>query len=133
MSPYDRRAGIKIVGPLDQNREKELIGGIRNALERGESLAKAKQTFINAGYQPREIATAVQKLPQGITPLTTPVSATPITPVGKPGEILQASSLPTLQPKKKSKILTILIIIVLALVLIGAGLLGVFWNSWFGN
>ena len=114
MSPHGRRAGVKIVGPLDQSREKELIGGIRNALERGESLAKAKQTFINAGYQPAEVATAVQKLPQGISPIATPIVSMSTIPVGKPGETPQSKIPPTsatLQPKKKSKLLIIIIII----------------------
>ena len=39
----------------------ELVGGIKNALDRGEDVNKAKQSFFNAGYTKKEIdeATAV--------------------------------------------------------------------------
>lgn len=36
----------------------ELIGGIRNALERGETVEQAMQTFLNAGYSPNEVREA---------------------------------------------------------------------------
>jgi hypothetical protein len=140
MSSHGRREGVRIVGPLDQNREKELIGGLKNALERGENLAKAKQTFINAGYQPNEVAAAVQKLPSSTAPIATPVAPAPTpgkVPVPKPEEKSLAKPLPGQPipagvPKKKSKILLILIIIVSVLVLVGAGLLGLFWDKFFG-
>jgi len=137
MSSHGRWEGVKIVRPLDQNREKELVGGIRNALERGESLAKAKQTFINAGYHPAEVATAVQKIPQGTAPIATPIATSPPTPPGKPRQTPKPNFPPvtpaTGAPKKKSKLLLIIIIVVSALVLVSAGVLGLFWNSWFGS
>jgi len=96
---------------------------------------KAKQTFINAGYKPEEVTAAAQKLPA--VPTTTPVASTPTTPIKKPEQTSQSKDLPTSTtsaiglPKKKSKLL-IIIIIISALILVGAGLLGVFWESWFG-
>jgi len=129
---HGRREGIKIVGPLDQNREKELIGGLKNALERGEKIERAKQTFLNAGYSPKEVAMAIKKLP-ATTPILAPTKDK--ASLGKPGEKPPAKLLPasSTTPKKKSKLLLIIIIIISALVLIGAGLLGLFWNSLFGG
>ena len=124
MSPNEWWEGIKIVGPLDQNREKELIGGLKNALERGEKIAKAKQTFINAGYNPKEVNMAIEKLPK-ITPIF--VSQKDTLPPEKPGKSPSGKPLPSsgakviVQPKKKSKILMIIIIVLSALVLVGAG------------
>jgi len=36
----------------------EIYAGLKNALERGSSLEEAIQTFINAGYNPREVREA---------------------------------------------------------------------------
>ena len=47
MSSNEGRRCVKIVGPLDSSKEKDLVGGLKNALERGDNLAKAKQSFIN--------------------------------------------------------------------------------------
>ena len=128
MSSHGRWKGVKIVGPLDPNREKELIGGIKNALERGENIEKAKQSFISAGYRPEEVTAAIQKTP----------SRNPPTPTEKPKEIPLSKIIPGTNklappPKKKSKLILIIIIIISILILIGAGLLGVFWNSLFGS
>jgi hypothetical protein len=132
MSPYERRAGIKIVTPPNQEREQELIGGIRNALERGESIEKAKQSFLNAGYKQNEIAIAVQKIPAGSTHII-PTTTSP-THATIPGKPFSTSTIPTtIAPKKKSKLLLIILIIISVLILVGAGLIGIFWNSWFGG
>ena len=133
MSSHGRWKGVKIVGPLDPNREKELIGGIKNALERGENIEKAKQSFISAGYKPEEVAAAAQKVPSRAAP-PTPVTTT----IKKLGEKILPKPLSpknkiTPSHKKKSKIILIIIIILSILVLIGAALLGIFWNSWFGS
>lgn len=42
----------------------EIIGGLRNAIERGASLEQAVQSFINAGYNPIEVKQAAQSLSQ---------------------------------------------------------------------
>ena len=36
----------------------DIVGGLRNALERGQSLQKAVQSFINAGYPPEDVEEA---------------------------------------------------------------------------
>ena len=38
--------------------KEEIIGGLRNALERSETIEKAMQTFINAGYSAAEVREA---------------------------------------------------------------------------
>lgn len=45
----------------------ELQGGLRNALERGNSLEQAVQSLINAGYAPQEVQQAAQQLGTGAT------------------------------------------------------------------
>jgi|GEM_PF-939107 len=60
MSPHARWRNSKIVGPVDTSKIEELVGGLRNALERGEPLTKAKQSFLNAGYTTQEIQGAAQ-------------------------------------------------------------------------
>ena len=107
-------------------------------MERGESLAKAKQTFINTGYPPAEVAAAVQKLPTPSSQPATPSAPITPTPSGKLEKNPQVNNtIPTTQvigtPKKKSKTLIIILIIIAALILVGAGLLGLFWDSLFGS
>lgn len=43
----------------------DIVAGLRNALERGESLEKAVQSLINAGYNPIEVNQAAQNLSEG--------------------------------------------------------------------
>ena len=38
----------------------ELVEGIRNAVERGSNLEQVKQSFITAGYNPKEVNEAAQ-------------------------------------------------------------------------
>lgn len=45
----------------------EIISGIQNAMLRGESLEKAAQSFINAGYNPQEVRAAVSALSEGVS------------------------------------------------------------------
>jgi len=46
MPPNARWESSKIVIPSVPNQEEKLIGGLKNALDRGETLAKAKQSLI---------------------------------------------------------------------------------------
>ncbi|MEK6926847.1 MAG: hypothetical protein AABX11_00290 [Nanoarchaeota archaeon] len=47
----------------------DLIGGIRNALERGYSLDKIISSFINAGYSPEEVQDAAKVFSSGASNL----------------------------------------------------------------
>lgn len=133
--PYNaRRRGLRIVAPLTPNREQELIGGLKNALARGETLVKAKQSFINAGYPQAEVEAAARKVPAATPQISKPTTAlSPTQPsptIQKPQPTTTALS-PT-QPKTISKTFIIILIVSSALILIGAAILGLFWNSWFG-
>lgn len=140
---------FKIVAPLTPNREQELIGGLKNALDRGESLAKAKQSFLNAGYKPEEINSAVQKMPSTTSQVSNPVSdsraSKNIAKVSQP-QVSKFQPTKTAQPlpkttttipgqkKQISKKFIIILISSGALVLVGAALLGIFWSTitgWF--
>tara|TARA_Y100000310_G_scaffold343792_1_gene453046 strand:- start:784 stop:1230 length:447 start_codon:yes stop_codon:yes gene_type:complete len=132
------------------SREIELVGGIKNALERGESMSKIKQSFINAGYKPGEVNAAVKRLsPQQISaPITTPLSSTPskssAPPISStlphstllpssPSSKSSAASVQVFkqQPKKLSKLWIIIMIIISSLILIGSAILGLYWNKIF--
>jgi hypothetical protein len=131
-----RWRGINIVAPLTPNREQELIGGLKNALDRGETIMKAKQSFINAGYKQAEVEAAARKVPAATQQISKPVAATiPEKTLSKPTtqaqQVTTTTTTPT-QPKKLSKTFIIILIVSSALVLIGAAILGLFWNTWFG-
>ncbi len=137
MPSNGRREGVKIVAPLTPNREAEIVGGLKNALDRGETLAKAKQSFLSAGYKAAEIDAAVQKMPATTSQISKPVTA-PDQTTATPPAARGVKSLPTKSPQKIpgqkkqiSKKFTIVLISLAVLVLIGAALIGIFWNKLF--
>lgn len=143
-----RRRRPKIVNQ-SLDRQRELAGGIKNALERGSSLAQAKQSFLNAGYKPEEINTAVNSMAsirQTAQPLPTTTPQIPTQSVPQipgqpqqptpqiPGQPMQVA--PTIPgqpaPKKPLSKTFIVVSIILTVVILGAAaLLGIFWNSLF--
>jgi len=135
MSSNARWESIEIVGPLNPNREQDLIGGLKNAMERGEPMEKAKQSFINAGYQPSEVTAAAQKTPV-VSPVVTPTTSTqPTTKKEKPVESTQPTPTTPNQPtvkKQASKKFIIILTMIGGLILAGAALLGIFWDKIFG-
>ena len=48
----------------------EILGGLKHALNRGESLEKAMISFYNAGYRKEEIEEAARFIQQGGAPLS---------------------------------------------------------------
>ncbi len=50
----------------------DIIAGLKNALERGSTLEKAVESFINAGYSPAEVKEAAQSLSFGALSITKP-------------------------------------------------------------
>lgn len=53
--------------------KEELIGGLKNAIERGEPLEKAIQSFINSGYNATEVRAAAAELKKpGVTSILHP-------------------------------------------------------------
>ncbi|MEK6820762.1 MAG: hypothetical protein AABX71_03560, partial [Nanoarchaeota archaeon] len=88
----------------------EILAGIRNALEKGESLEQAKASFINAGYGRRDVEEAAASIlgfsePTEEVPEATKISST-----------LTTAQMPQ-KKKSKYKILIIIIVIVLILLL----------------
>ena len=95
---------------------------------------KAKQSFINAGYQKAEVEAAAQKVPAATQQIAKPIAAripekVTTKPVAQPQQLTTATA-PN-QSKKLSKTFIIILIVSSALVLIGAAILGLFWNTWF--
>ncbi|MFH1521831.1 MAG: hypothetical protein ABIF18_02635 [archaeon] len=137
MSSNARWRGFKIVVPPTPSREEELVGGLKNALDRGETLAKAQQSFISAGYKPAEVAAAVQKIPTATSQIGRPMVAPSEIPT-KPQEApvgtnplpVNSAVIPG-QQKTLSKKFIIILISIAVIVLIGAAVLGIFWNKIF--
>ncbi len=85
----------------------EILGGLKSALERGESLQRAMMTFFNAGYNKEEIEEAARAL-SNFKPVANVQPAVPV--VVKPAIVAQkampAKSIQPIQamqkPQKKS-------------------------------
>jgi len=115
----------------------EIISGLRNALERGESLDKAAQSFLNAGYNPNEVKESVTAITQGATDITIqPVQHTSTQKESNqtfPKNFIQgapqapAETILIQKPKKKHRVLiTVLVVVLLILgaVLVSLAVLG---------
>lgn len=116
----------------------ELAGGFQNALERGEDLARAKQTFLNAGYSPQEVESAISKVSSPDFFVTPQQSSTETDLAAniQENQLPSTKQLPqTNQPptqKKSHKLLFVLLIIFTVITLAGAIVLGVYWDKFFG-
>ncbi|MCR4284988.1 MAG: hypothetical protein NUV97_02990 [archaeon] len=108
-----------------------MIGGLKNAIERGESISNAQRSFINAGYSSQEVMAAAQK-----------VSGGNFAPKQSPGQYYQTpssfstqyggeSSFEQSETKHTLKKTIWIIIISGALVFVAAGILGLFWDQLF--
>ena len=121
----------------------ELTGGIKNALERGEDINKIKQSFINAGYSQRDVDSSVAEIqsqstqqpqahPQENLPQKAPPKSLSPTPNRLPSQLRK---LPQQTPKKQQPqrfpVWLIVVIILSVLILIGAALLGFYWDKLF--
>jgi len=122
----------------DSEKDNALIGGLRNAVERGETLEDATQSFINAGYSEAEVSEASHQIdrvasqipmqnnessntiPSGIDNVRVPkIVANPL-----PNNFVSNV------PKKSSKKLMIILGIVAVIILAVAAFLGIYWNYW---
>ena len=105
----------------------EIYYGLKNALERGQTLGAAVQSFINAGYNPAEVREAekmissdggISSIAGSVNELNAPVSdenfeESTMKPLPKSGFQLENS-------KNGKKVLLIGLIILLGLVILGA-------------
>ncbi|MEI6849525.1 MAG: hypothetical protein WCK29_00655 [archaeon] len=53
----------------------EIQAGLKNALERGDTLDQAVQSFISAGYNPVEVKEAANSLNSGIIPMASNINS----------------------------------------------------------
>ena len=124
---------------MTENNVDEIAESMRNSLERGISLEKIKLSFINAGYNIQSIEKAAQMIQLSFQ---TPIIQKP----APPQQILKPVKLQPRQPEQKAEVLQVepvqiqsqksnfwIIILVIAsiLILVGAALLGLYWNSIF--
>ena len=98
-------------------------------------MEKAKQTLINAGYQPAEVQAAEKKVPASTTPISKPVTTQPTSTEqsAQKTEITTTATSPETPKKKISKNFLIILIVSSGVILAGAALLGIFWNKIFGG
>lgn len=75
----------------------EILGGLRNALERGSSFEQAVQSFINAGYNPDDVREAADYLSRGVMSLVHPEAR----PAIQPPPIRTAPMIPGTPPAPK--------------------------------
>ena len=111
----------------------DIKGGIKNALDRGETLEQAIRSFVNAGYNELEVKEAAEEFGGGAISMISPQVQAPsqkpqITqpqPVQPPGQIpVRAQATTQAQPlaiktKKKGFSLKIIILIMILLILFG--------------
>jgi len=115
----------------------EIVAGIKNAMERGESLEQAMQSFINAGYNSAEVQAAGSMLSEGAIkianteqPITPEVkkplpvfsAQNPNVPVQQSNVPAQAQSVPIEVQRRSRKKVLILIVILMALIFFVGGL-----------
>jgi len=106
----------------------EIISGLRNALERGESIDRAARSFLNAGYNPNEVKESVNAITQGATDITiqpAPQHTTQIQnfPQNSPQNVPVAPASPIEVVQKPKKKHTALIIALVSILLIVGGVL----------
>ncbi len=102
----------------------DLIAALRNALERGETLQEAVQSFVNAGYNKREVEEAAVEL-QGKKPSKRPFAPLPVsvpTPLeekkGREGSEEVEEGVKGKQLSKKGKKIFIMIAVIIVLIAI---------------
>jgi hypothetical protein len=117
----------------------ELVAGLKNAVEGGADLEKAKYSFISAGYPPEEVEEAARSVQGGsvlahereaVMPVKAVLPSKPL----KPSYPLKPIG-GTVKNKIKTNLKVVLLIVVL-LALVGILLLTVFFREnilgWFG-
>lgn len=112
----------------------EIAAGLKQAIERGESLEQAKRSFINAGYSRKEVEEAASTLggvltefpqptatyqPQIFPPLLPTPFQTPYPSLQKPQiKKLPQPQLPEKTKKPKKKIIILIITLILLFILL---------------
>ena len=124
----------------------ELTGGIKNALERGENIEQIKQSFINAGYSQRDVNSSVAEIQSKTTATTPPQTPAPqktlnslttnqssIQPTRNilPSQLKKFPTPKIKTPQKQQRFpgWLIVVIILSIFILVGAALLGFYWDK----
>lgn len=107
--------------------KEEISSGIKNAIERGSSLEKAVQSFINAGYNPDEVNQAAAMVSQSTSeiivqsnPLKSNIPNSNPTPVPAQNTensktIVIPSTIPLDKPKHHNRLIIILLVVLFLL------------------
>lgn len=121
---------------LRSSEAEEIIGGLVNAVERGETLQNAMQTFVNAGYDPQFLFKVSERAYyDGEIPVKEDLLNN-----DNPKAIENNKDSKKKNKKKlklfnfednKKKLYIILMVVVSIFVLVGALLLGLFWSKLF--
>ena len=105
----------------------EIYYGLKNALERGQSLNAAVQSFINAGYNPAEVREAEKMISSdgGISSIAGSANESDVPVSEEKFEEQETQPLPKSGFQSKNswngkKVLLIILIILLGLVILGA-------------
>ena len=80
----------------------DILGGLKNAVAKGETLQVAMQTFYNAGYKKEEIyeaARAVQSPSQVQAQSQTPSASSTISPAPTSSKLFGSNSAPAIPPQ----------------------------------
>ncbi|MEM4271603.1 MAG: hypothetical protein QXD13_00725 [Candidatus Pacearchaeota archaeon] len=97
----------------------DILGGLKIALEKGESIQEAAQSFINAGYSQHDVQEAVNALGK------VPMPSEQVQPVQKfpSAQIIQPEKHFVKKPEEASKLVVWIIIILLVITLGAIGFL----------
>jgi uncharacterized protein Smg (DUF494 family) len=107
-----------------------LTTGIKNALEKGESLEKITKSFENAGYLKEDINKAVEEMKSWIQ--TKQLNSNEKTSSKEDGKYKKLPFESTYEVKdKRSYLIYVLIALAGILIIGGAVLLGLYWNQLF--
>ena len=118
----------------------DLIGGVKNAMDRGQNMNNIRQSFVNAGYKKEEVEQAIQETNSIYSQSTQQVQVQQAQPTPSPQTTEQQNQttqpqfqqLPSpvqAQPTEKKSHLWLVLIIVSILILVGAALLGLYWEK----
>ena len=112
----------------------DIVTGLKNAMQRGESLEKAVQSFINAGYNPIEVRQAAESIYEGATTIINPETGEKVMPdtslqkhiIQPPKQMpvpVQENKILEKKPVKRKGNIALIIILVLILLALLAGLI----------
>ena len=136
---------------VEEDKEEEILGGLKNAMGRGETLQMARLSFLNAGYKPHIVDLAASRISgQGVSVVEQqPVPQAANIPAPQaPNVAPQAINVPAANlnlyaqrpPAQQGQMVrkraipywAIIMMLIMSLgILVGAGVLGLFWDKLF--